>query len=115
MEFNPSNHNQLKNALLEDYEKKGIAKSIHIVIQELGEDVSTRTGFLIKEYEDLLQKISMGRKFISFSKDELTMIHQVLNEVFYGINHISATQLTGINDDQQLIMLNQLQKEIANF
>ncbi len=67
--------------------KQSIVNSIVCTMDDLGvEEIDTRTGFTMEEYQTLLQKIGRDPGEVTLSKDELIMIHQVLNEVSNGIS-----------------------------
>jgi len=61
-------------------------RSIDFLINELNEELSTRTGFSIQEYQALKLKIdNNGTREHSFNEEEVIMIHQLLNELCHGI------------------------------
>lgn len=63
-----------------------IVNAVKYVIENLNEELSIRTGFSIKEYENLINKINGNNlKNHSFAKEEVVMIHQAFNEVCNGV------------------------------
>jgi hypothetical protein len=61
-----------------------IVNIVLFIIENLEEELSTRTGFSNEEYQSLVQKLK-SPKAASFSIEELAMMHQALNEVCNGI------------------------------
>ena len=67
-------------------ENQAILKVFNFIIENLDWELPVRTGFSIEEYRQLEQLISNTQMNTHiFSKDELRMIHQSLNEILNGI------------------------------
>jgi tRNA C32,U32 (ribose-2'-O)-methylase TrmJ len=61
-----------------------IVNIVLFIIENLEEELSTRTGFSNEEYQSLVQKLKSPAA-ASFSIEELAMMRQALNEVCNGI------------------------------
>ena len=98
---------------MSETEKNAIVNSIKYIITDLGEDeLQTRTGFDIEEYENLSRTVSQSSNSIDLDEDRLVMLHQALNEVGNGIDIPLFELQIGIPCSQIIEMLQSIDEKL---
>ncbi len=100
--------------LIAEYRKQ-IATIVEVVISELEWELHIRTGYSKDEYLLLLQKLVHQKVItegVSYSKDEICMLHQALNEFYHGFDNSGWENLISLKKDQGELIMSALKKVI---
>ena len=96
---------------MSDAERNALINSINFIIDDLGEDeLSTRTGFSIEQYQDIRQLIQNVNS-ITLDTEQLRMLDEALNEVGQGIFIPEFEKEIGLPHDDIMQMLACLEEQ----
>ena len=77
--------------------RNDLLKIIKIVVSELEWELSIRTGYSDNEYMEVLKKLTTDDANICLSNDDLSMLHQALNEFYHGFDNSKWESLISMN------------------
>jgi hypothetical protein len=98
---------------MSEKERNAIVNSNKYIIVDLGEDeLQTRTGFEMEEYENLSRIVSQSLNPIDLDEDRLVMLHQALNEVGNGIDIPLFELQIGVPRTEIIEMLNTINEKL---
>jgi hypothetical protein len=84
---------------INEQEKMALINAIKYIIFELDEELAIRTGFNQAEFDRWMSKLTIPfESLVTVTGDELTMIHQTLNEVLHGVKIDNFNSTIGMSE-----------------